>query len=341
MATPQQVLESQAVIRAAIDSNSGFDAAFVTMNVLATVLACYGLFENSPAVVIGAMIIAMLLGPISGIGLGLVDRNDRLLRKALAALAGGVAVVYGTAFILGLVHSEFPLTNEIYARTSPNVMDLMIALGGGAAGAYSMITPRLNLSWVGVAISTALVPPLSSSAICVARGEYRLGLGALLLAFANMVGIQVAGSMVVWFGGYHGEEAARRASGLRRNFVSIAVLWVLAVLLTLSLRRLITNELYAASVRKILRAEAVAHKGAYLADVRFQRESGRSLVVAVYRTPEPFAPREVSAIEPKLPLRPGEQSLELRIRSIPVTVASKSGYLYSSEDSAEYIPLQQ
>jgi len=152
------------------------------MNVLATVIACYGLFENSPAVVIGAMIIAMLLGPISGVALGLVERNNPLLRRALSTLAGGVSVVYGTAFLVGLVHSEFPLTGEIYTRTAPNLMDLLIALGGGAAGAYAMVSPRLSVAAVGVAISTALVPPLSSSAICVARGEYRLGLGALLLA---------------------------------------------------------------------------------------------------------------------------------------------------------------
>src|SRR5215831_992605 len=221
MAAPQQATSFQASIRSGIDLNSSFDAPFVTMNVLATVIACYGLFENSPAVVIGAMIIAMLLGPISGVALGLVERNNPLLRKALATLAGGVVVVYVNAFILGLVHSEFPLTSEIYARTAPNLMDLMIALGGGAAGAYSMVTPRLSLSFVGVAISTALVPPLSSSAICVARGEYRLGLGALLLAFANIVGIQVASSAVMWFCGYRGtREALPPGTGLKRNALS-------------------------------------------------------------------------------------------------------------------------
>src|SRR5271166_1121953 len=163
---------SQATVRVNIASNSEFDAAYAIMNCLAAVIACYGLFENSPAVVIGAMIIAMLLGPIAGVSMGIVDRNNHLLRKALATLAGGLAVTYGTAFIIGLVHSEFPLTAEIYARTAPNLMDLMIALGGGAAGAYSMISSRLNVAFVGVAIATALVPPLSASAICLARGEY-------------------------------------------------------------------------------------------------------------------------------------------------------------------------
>jgi len=143
------------------------------MNTLVTMIGCYGLFENSPAVVIGAMIVAMLLGPISGVALGLVERNNPLLRRALSTLVGGVSVVYGTAFLAGLVHSEFPLTGETYARTAPNLLDLLIALGGGAAGAYAMVSPRLSLATVGVAISTALVPALSSSAICVARGEYR------------------------------------------------------------------------------------------------------------------------------------------------------------------------
>jgi uncharacterized membrane protein len=211
-------------------------------------------------------------------------------------------------------------------------MDLMIALGGGAAGAYSMVTPRLNLSVVGVAISTALVPPLSTSAICAARGEYRLSLGALLLTVANIVGIQVASSAVMWFCGYRGQNGSLPArSGFKRNVLSVTVLFVLAAVLTFSLRRGIRNEVYEASVRKILRAEGAQHKGAYLAEVRFQR----NLVVAVFRTPEAFTPPEVGAIETKLPIRPGESGMELRVRSIPVTIASKSGYLYSSDDVPE------
>ena len=79
--TKSQALGSRAAVRADIDLNSEFDVAYVTMNALAAVVCCYGLFENSPAVVIGAMIIAMWLGPIAGVSLGLVDGNNRLFRK--------------------------------------------------------------------------------------------------------------------------------------------------------------------------------------------------------------------------------------------------------------------
>jgi uncharacterized hydrophobic protein (TIGR00271 family) len=319
-------------IRANINENSQFDSAYVIMNGLATVVACYGLFANSPAVVIGAMIIAMLLGPIAGVSLGLVDRNNALVRKALSTLFGGFLVVYGTAFILGLIHRDFPLTDEIYARTAPNLMDLLIALGGGAAGAYSMISPRLSGAFVGVAIATALVPPFSSSALCLTRGEYQLAFGAFLLAFTNIVAIQVAGSVVIWLGGYRGGYKADQLSAFKRNLLSVVVLVALAVFLGKQLHGLVSKHLYQASVRKLLTSAAQGHDGARLVDVRFQEQAKRIVVVAVYRTPSPFTPDEVRALEPQLPRPQGASHLELLVRSVPVNVAAKSGYLFSNED---------
>jgi uncharacterized hydrophobic protein (TIGR00271 family) len=333
MTTAAQAQDPRDEVRRSIESNSRCDAAYLTMNVLATVIACYGLLQNSPAVVIGAMLIAMLLGPISGVSLGLVEGNDRLVRQAFLSLASGAAVVYGTAFVFGVSHEAFPLTAEIYARTAPNLMDLMIALCGGGAGAYAITSARLNGAVVGVAIATALVPPLAASAICLVRGEYVLSAGAFLLAFANMVGIQTASSVVMWLSGYRGQDAARGGGRLlKHSVVSLGILLALAVLLTANLRRLIHNESYEASVRTTLQREATAHQGAYLADVRFRREIGRIVVTAVYRTPVPFAPEQVAAIEGALPRAGGGADLELRIRSIPITVASKQGYLYTSDE---------
>jgi uncharacterized hydrophobic protein (TIGR00271 family) len=274
-----------------------------------------------------------LLGPISGVALGLVDRDNALLRKALGTLGGGVAVVYGTAFVLGAVHSEIPLTAEIYARTAPNLMDLMIALGGGAAGAFAMISPRLSVAFVGVAIATALVPPLSSSAICLARGGYSVAFGAFLLAFTNIVAIQVAGSVVMWLGGFRGKLQTTPVSALKRNLLSAVILCALAVILAIQLREVIGTKVYEASIRTALNTDASIHVGAYLTDVRVQKVSDRAVVVAVYRTPTPFTPEEVRVLEPKLPLMPGTSHVELRIRSVPVTIASRAGYVFSSDQT--------
>jgi hypothetical protein len=102
------------------------------MNALATVVACYGLFENSPAVVIGAMIIAMLLGPIAGVSLGLIDGNNPLFRKALATLAGGVNTPWrptevrfrrgsGRMVVVAVFRTPVPFTPEEVGALEPRL----------------------------------------------------------------------------------------------------------------------------------------------------------------------------------------------------------------------------
>ena len=195
-----------------------------------------------------------------------------------------------------------------------------------------MISPRLSVAFVGVAIATALVPPLSSSAICLARGEYDLAFGAFLLAFTNIVAIQVAGSIVMWLGGYRGGQQSDQFGAFKRNALSVVVLIALAIFLGEQLQILVSKQLYEASVRKLLTAAAQTHNGAHLVDARFQNQAKRTVVIAVYRTPSPFTPQEVRALEPQLPRHPTGSELELLIRSVPISVASKSGYLFSDED---------
>ena len=173
--------------------------AYIIMNILSTIMAYYGLFENSPAVVIGAMVVATLIGPFIGLALALVEGDHALLGRAALAEVVGAVVVYLAALIVGLLNRDIPITNEIMVRTAPNFFDLMIALAGGAAGAYALISPSLGLSMVGVAIATALAPPLSASALLMAGGEYALSGGAFLLFLGNLVAIEFAASIVLFF----------------------------------------------------------------------------------------------------------------------------------------------
>ena len=94
----------------------------------------------------------------------------------------------------------------------------------------------------------------------------------------------------MWLSGYRGENVRIVASALRRSVLSVVVLCLLAFLLSLNLRQMTLNEVYETSVRKVLRAAEAENKGTYLTEVRFQRQSGRTVVVAVYRTPTPFTP---------------------------------------------------
>jgi uncharacterized hydrophobic protein (TIGR00271 family) len=198
----------EAVLRAVREASEPSRVYWV-MNALSTVIACYGLFANSPAVVIGAMVVAMLLRPISGIALGLNDSDRPLLRTALISLGGGIAWILAIAVVVGVIHRDVPLTGEILSRTDPRLFDLIIALAGGAAGAVAVLSPKVGTAIVGVAVATALVPPLAAAGILLARADFALAGGALLLALTNVVAIQVAFSAVFWVSGYRRLTAIR------------------------------------------------------------------------------------------------------------------------------------
>ena len=280
---------SRAVIIEAVRRNSALDLPHTLMNVLAASIASYGLLADSTAVVIGAMIVAMLLNPILGVSMGL-QSDHSMIHKAGISLIGGLAAVFIAAFIIGLVHQEVPITNQITARTAPSFFDLVIALAGGAAGAYATVSLDLSVAFVGVAVATALVPPLSACAILLARGDMKMAEGALLLTFTNIVGIQFSSSVVFWLMGFRTITRIRKSlpSFLVRNAPSLVLVLVLAVVFLMNFKSLFSWQLFEARTRGILKKDLVAIPGSYLADVRFdKRDADLVIVRAVVRSPRP------------------------------------------------------
>jgi uncharacterized hydrophobic protein (TIGR00271 family) len=308
---------------------------FLFMNGLAATIASYGLLANSPAVVIGAMIIALLLGPISGVALALVDGQWRLLLTSLGTLVAGVCVVMAVGFLIGTIHRDIPVTHEILARTSPNIMDLMIALAGGAAGAYATVSPRLNTAFIGVAIATALVPPLCAASILLARGQINLGFGAVALSLINMVAIQFAFVVVLWFSGF---RRVADTSGLslgtffRRNAVSIVALAFLAVVLSGTLHRAIERQTYESTATRILQQTAGLTDNDHLVETRFQRTEGLTIIRAVVRGTGVPTAQKIADIEARLPRPPDGSEVELRVRFIQATIMNRDGLVIDDQE---------
>ena len=314
-------------IRRQIRKSSVANFPFIFMNVMATIVAAYGLLADSTAVVIGAMLIAMLLGPIIGISLGLIDGNKKLLGIALLSEFAGVICVLATAFIIGWIHSDIPAGKEITSRTAPNIIDLIIALAGGAAGAYATASPRLSSGLIGVAISTALVPPLSVCAILLARGEYEAAFGGFLLFFANFVAIQFSSSVVLWFAGFHrvtkkNDEETKQI--ILQNAVSFIVLIILAVTLGYNFLQSAQKQNFEKNVRTDLKAAIKEFQATSINDVQFKTEDGKIIITAVLRTPFVFSKEQVQNIEKVLP-KQGDYETELHIRSVITTETTKNG----------------
>ena len=169
-------------------------ASLLTLSVL---IGAMGLLADSPAVVIGAMLVAPLMMPILGMAAGLVlGWLSRVAQQALIAVVGAAGAVGLAALVSFVVPGDpYPLPPEVMSRTAPSLLDLGIALVAGAAAAYSKIRHQASDAITGAAVAVALVPPLASLGILLELGEVELATGALLLFAANAVGIVMSAAI--------------------------------------------------------------------------------------------------------------------------------------------------
>lgn len=304
------------------------------MNGLATVIACYGLFDNSASGVIGAMVVAMLMGPISGIALGLNEGDTRLLRTALFSLTGGAVWVLAIGIAVGLYYYDIPLTDEILSRTDPRIFDLMIALAGGAAGAVAVVSPQVGTAIVGVAVATALVPPTACAGILLARGAFHLAGGALLLVLTNIVAIQLAFSVVFWVAGYR-HRAGVRNPGLpvfaRVHVFGLVLIALMVGGFALQLHRAVTRSVFESRIRTDLTRYFDAMPGYHMIDFGLDRTAGATVVRAVVRGPAPPSAAQVAAAQSALSPAPDGSAMRLRVRFIDVVIMTPQGPVRGGE----------
>ncbi|MDX2063024.1 MAG: DUF389 domain-containing protein [Bacteroidia bacterium] len=165
--------------------------------IAAALLASIGLDTNSPAVIIGAMLISPLMSPILGIGLGVGINHRQVLAKATRLFGLYIGVALLTATVYFLVSPLGDVTPEMTARTRPTLLDAGVAIFGGMAGIIAISRTEKSNAIPGVAIATALMPPLCTSAFGLATGRIGFFLGAFYLFFLNAVLIALATYLVV------------------------------------------------------------------------------------------------------------------------------------------------
>lgn len=174
---------------------SRLGADFLTMLSLASVVASIGLLQDSPAVVIGSMLLAPLMTPMVGCGIALAQANQKLGRTAMGTVAIGSFCTLLISFLIGLITPGNELTPQIYARGEPTMLDLVVALASAIAAAYALARPNLVGSIAGVAIATALVPPLCSIGLSLAYGDNGNAMGAALLFLTNFLAIVLGAAL--------------------------------------------------------------------------------------------------------------------------------------------------
>ncbi|MEE4201695.1 DUF389 domain-containing protein [Erythrobacter sp.] len=208
---------------------------YLFMTAMSGGIAVLGLLLSSPAVVIGAMLLSPLMGPIMGLGFALSIGDYNWLKQSAISLAWGTIIAVGLTGALVFMSPIQTITPEIAARTQPNLFDLFVALFSAMAGAYAMIRGREG-TIVGVAIATALMPPLATVGFGLATWNWTVFSGSLLLYVTNLITIALTAWGMARLYGFQTNLSARNTAF--QNIAIVAVSIALAVPLALSLIRI-------------------------------------------------------------------------------------------------------
>ena len=172
-----------------------FSYTYLTIMILSTLLATTGLFANSAPVIIGAMILAPLMAPIISLSMGVVRADRFLMIHSARTLVIGIFMALLFSCIYTLFIPLEQITSEMQGRLNPNLLDLMVAVFSGIAGAYANSKEEVAKSLAGVAIAVALVPPLSVTGIGLGLGNIDVIYGSFLLFVTNLVGITLSAAL--------------------------------------------------------------------------------------------------------------------------------------------------
>lgn len=234
---------------AKIAEESGWSPRYAFMIIMSGGIAVLGLLLSSPAVVIGAMLVSPLMNPILGFGFSLAMFDFREARRSLTALAIGSILAVAFTGLIVLLSPLKEATAEILSRTRPNLFDLLVALFAALAGTFAIIRGRGG-TIVGVAIATALMPPLAVVGYGLATWNMPILGGALALFVTNFVTIALSATIMARLYGF-GHALSSHQNWLQST-VLVVVFAVLAVPLALSLSRIAGEAVTVNEVRGFL-----------------------------------------------------------------------------------------
>jgi uncharacterized hydrophobic protein (TIGR00271 family) len=315
--TPEKQSQVNAEISQAISSR--FD--FFLLVVLSCSIATMGLITNSPAVIIGAMLVAPLMSPIIGLGLASITGNSRLARNALSALLSGAVLAILLSVIMTVVNRSLPfvvlqeLPDEVLARTHPSPIDLIIALAGGLAAAYAMTRPNISAALPGVAIATALMPPLCTVGVGLALERWDVAGGAALLFITNAITIAFASALVFFLRGFAPDTHIENHRAPRTLIISAFLTLALLVPLSLYSIKFFNEANLNRRINEVVTQQVSRINGSELVELNVRHTTNGLEMVLTVRTGTPLRYEQVIALQ-KAIVDDLQQSVSLKVNQV-------------------------
>ena len=289
--------------------------SFHFMLVLSAIISTLGLLANSVAIIIGAMIIAPLMGPIIGMAFSVAMGNRMLLRRSSFTLLKGVILTVAASWLTASLIGLETVDSEILSRTNPTLLDFGIAMAAGFAGAFTQTRRSIADAIPGVAIAVALVPPLSVIGIGLGLGRNEIASGAFLLFSTNLICIIFFGSLVFLFQSYGNIERAKKGLAM-----STVVMFTLGVPLTLSMRDLILQKNISSQISKLIFREARVFQQADIKAIAVvPQKDGLQVNIEVAATFDAISQSQIDSLKNSLIKEIG-RPIDLRVEIIPMKV---------------------
>ena len=274
----------------AIRNSIYFKGPNVWILVFSIIIASVGLNVNSIPVIIGAMLISPLLGPIFGIGLGLGINDTGLLKSSLKNILVMMLISLVASFLYFLI-TPLSLSNptELLARTNPTIYDVLIALFGGFAGIFELSRKEKGTVFSGVAIATALMPPLCTAGFGLANGNLMSFVGALYLFTINCIFIILATYLTVKYMKFEQYEYKDERTGKRARRLITIVTAIVVVPSIWSAIVMVRENTFNQDVAEFINMNKNLYSG-YIMDYKVEHRKGSR--VEVYFTGEPLSASE-------------------------------------------------
>jgi uncharacterized hydrophobic protein (TIGR00341 family) len=220
---------SREALYSSVQKNARLDWNFVLLVILSTIVAAIGMIENNVAVIIGAMVIAPLLGPNLAFGLGTALGDVELMRRSFLSLVVGILLAISLSVGIGMLWPSNQLSTELLGRTDVGLDSVALALVSGAAAALSLTT-GLSSVLVGVMVAVALLPPAATLGLVLGYERMDLAAGAGLLLAVNIVCVNLACKLVFLFRGIAPLTWKAQQNARRSMFAYISV-WIVTLTL--------------------------------------------------------------------------------------------------------------
>jgi len=294
----------------ALRDDAKISASYITLMLLSTLLATIGVYLNSSAVVIGAMLLAPLMAPIVSLSMGLLRRNNELTVNSLKKIGLGILLALVASSMLVLIFSYKPITSEMMGRLNPSLLDLGVAIIAGIAAAYTKSYKEIMQGLAGVAIAVALVPPLAVAGIGLGRGDIHFFSQAFLLFMTNLVGIVFAALLTFRVLGFSPAVKARR---------SVFIVLLMMVVITVPLYFSYNKILHRYHAEKNWQIERFMVNGKYIIirNIRLSKQKNRRVIFMDILARESLSRNDLNQLKQKIQTNfPGNMVIRARIEYI-------------------------